>query len=158
MKLLLTVLLVSLLFVGCDINSSTSSLVEELKEGKNKWEKAGLTNYEYRYQALCFCAFTDDMIVVVRNDTVAQVLDIETREPYLVQQGDEEQPIIELFPSLFNTISVFYDRWIVEVPIAHAAKFEWDKSTGMPISMYIDRAEDIADDEITYNFSGLKID
>ncbi len=157
MKPLLTVLFVSLLFVGCDINSSTNSLIEELKDGKSKWEKAALTDYEFRYQALCFCAYTDEMIVVVRDDTVFQVLDIETREPYLVQQGDQEQSILELFPTLFNTISVFYDRWIVEIPVAHSAEFEWDKSTGMPCSMFIDRVKNIADDEITYNFSGLTV-
>lgn len=95
------------------------------------------------------------MIVVVQSDTVAQVLDIETREPYTVEQGDEEVPILELFPSLFNTISVFYDRWLVEIPVSHEAEFEWDTNTGMPISIFIDRRENVADDEITYLFSKL---
>lgn len=159
MKAIHTLFAVSLLcsLVSCDINNNTNSLVDEVKEGKAKWLSTERSDYEYTYQALCFCAFTDAMLVVVQDDTVAQVLDIETRKPYTVEQGDEEVPILELFPSLFNTISVFYDRWLVEIPVSHEAEFEWDTNTGMPISIFLDRRKDVADDEITYLFSKLTV-
>ncbi|MBO6794023.1 MAG: hypothetical protein JJ895_08935 [Balneolaceae bacterium] len=149
--------LLCLLILSCDINSSNNQVVDELKDAQQVWLNADLSNYEYTYQAVCFCAFTDQMIVVIQDDTVSQVLDVETREPYTLNQGDEEIQILESYPDLFHTISQFYDRWIVEIPVSYKAKFEWDKKSGMPIKMNIDRIENAVDDEISYNFSGLVV-
>ncbi len=147
--------LLCLLILSCDINSSTNQVVDELKDAKQVWQNANPSNYEYTYQAVCFCAFTDQMIVVVQADTIFQVLDIKTREPYTFNQGDEEVQILEYYPDLFHTISQFYNRWIVEIPVAYKAEFEWDKSSGMPVKLNLDHIENAVDDEISYNFSGL---
>jgi hypothetical protein len=151
-------LLTAILLKGCSHSNTEPSLAGEVKVAQEKWESNKLTNYEYTYQALCFCAYIDSMIIVVENDSVTDVLNYASRESFTIQQGQQERPILDVYPSLFKTISEFYEKWDSVIPTAYMAEFEWDKRNGLPITVYIDGSEGIADDEITYNFSGLKID
>jgi hypothetical protein len=145
--------------ISCDINNSKSDVLDEVKDARDTWTSTNPQNYSFNYQTLCFCAFTDEVRIVVEADSVVDVQDLTTNETIMIaiDGTDIIAPIHEFYPSSFFSINEFFVRLEVQVPVADESIVEFDKTTGMPIEIYIDRIENAVDDEITYLFSNLTV-
>lgn len=145
--------------ISCDINNSKSDALDQVRSAQKKWNAVNPQDYTYQYQSLCFCAFTDEVRIVVRADSVIDVQNITTNETIMVAVAgtDIEAPIHEFYPSSFFTINQFFDRLEVQIPVADDSEVSFDRSTGMPIEISFDYIVEAIDDEITYLFSNLVI-
>ncbi len=145
--------------ISCDINNSKSDALDEVKSAQKKWNAINPESYTYQYQTLCFCAFTDEVRIVVVADSVVDVQNISTNETIMVAVAgtDIEAPIHEFYPSSFFTINQFFERLEVQVPVADESTVEFDRTNGMPTEVYFDFIEEAIDDEITYVFTNLNI-
>lgn len=142
---------------SCDINNSTGSDFDDARDAQDKWLAYAPSDYTYNFRTVCFCVFTEEVLVVVENDSVTGVLDLNTLEPVKVQIGDEIYTLLEVSPSSFFTITEFFERILVQIPIVDDVEASYNGETGMPITVYFDRLENAVDDEITYQFSNLQV-
>ena len=145
--------------ISCNISDSRSDIMDEVRDAKKTWSSSNPQNYSYHYQTLCFCAFTDEVRIIVESDSVVDVQNIETNETVMVAVDgtDIVAPIHEFYPSSFFTITEFFDRVEVQIPVSDESSVEFDSSTGMPIEIYFDRNKETSDDEISYLFSNLSV-
>ena len=114
-------------------------------------------NYSYLYRPVCFCAFTNEVRVVVQSDSVIDVTDIKTNQTFMWEVNGGLVPIKDSLNGLFFTINTFFEMLEDEVPNSSSSELEFNADTGMPIFVYIDPIQNIADDEISYRFSNLDI-
>ncbi|MTI89045.1 MAG: hypothetical protein FH748_13895 [Balneolaceae bacterium] len=125
--------------------------MEQLKVQKELWESANIKNYTYLVDKICFCGFPGEALVVVRNHTVSDFLDPETRESIMIErEGEEPQPLAEVIPNAYPTINDLFD--ITEDAIQEQADYldiEYHESTYHPSQLIIDYWYNTVDDELT---------
>ena len=112
-----------------DPSIADGSAQRKLDQARRRWRRAGIHNYRFRPNVLCFCVRSDPVVVFVRNDRPVNapkaLRDVATvrRLHRVVQRAIEPQGA---------QLSVRYDR------------------RGIPREIVIDNIELAIDDEVTY--------
>jgi hypothetical protein len=104
----------------------------DLEGALTAWAAADVGSYSLRVKTSCFCMQQDYRIVVDDDGTV--------------QEGAPEQYLPETVDDLHAILQEAYDADAAEVRVTFDA-------IGVPVSVYIDRAENMADEEIGYEVS-----
>ena len=147
---------------SCSLFGDTG-VEDDLSENRQRWERAGASNYEFAYSVYCFCGLTRDyhqpFLVVVRADTVSAVLDLETREPVVhVVTGEQISPSYFAFlltiDGLFEVIEQAIERDY------HKREVVYDRVLGYPVSIDIEYepGSGLTDGFIFYRAEGLRIE
>ena len=106
----------------------------------------GSSNYDYFMQRSCFCieSYTRPGLVQVRSDVITAVTDAETLQP--------------LDPQFFLTVDGLFDELqnAIDYP-AFNIQSQFDDTFGYPTSIGIDFIQNVADDEMFYTASNLRI-
>ena len=126
--------------------SCSQEKIEPLSDfelNKNKWEALGVDSYSCTFQISCFCIreATLPKRVQVINGKVVKV----DGAPY----DDEEHWGIQTIDQLFDMIAQAVKDKV------HSLDVQYNLVKGYPSSVYIDRDEMIADEEMGYDVSDL---
>ncbi len=71
--------LLALAAAGCGIfDVFYTDTIERLHKNRKEWDALGLSDYDYTYQRVCFCANVSVVRIGVRDDTLHQVVDVAT--------------------------------------------------------------------------------
>jgi Family of unknown function (DUF6174) len=114
---------------------TNGNAIRKFSAARNKWLAAGISNYRFKINASCFCAYIGDVSVTVRGRKKTS------------SNPDWFGP--RSVPALFKVIHGAIDR------NAAALIVKYDKSDGHPQSISIDYSHQIADEEIGYTVKGF---
>lgn len=139
-------MIIRLFFVVVLIFFVSCSKEDQLSE-KDLWYSLNFENYEMIQQISCFCfpyEFNLPKSIKVENDEIV-----------LIDGKDPKETVgYESFYSI-NSLFYFIESKLKENPEIY--EINYNKEYGYPESIYFDMSKMIADEEIGYYISGLKI-
>ena len=134
--------------VSCSITEPTSRdrAQDELTRNRQRWVAAGIHDYAYDYQRLCFCApeSTQPVRITVRQDAVVAVVRQSDGQPVDAKYG---WPRID---ALFDDIQGRLDQHVARIDV------DYDATYGYPRSIVVDVAAMAADDEYSHTTANLR--
>ena len=134
--------------VSCSITEPTSRdrSQAELTRNRQRWTAAGLHDYVYDYQRLCFCApeSTEPVRITVRQDAVVAVVRQSDGQPVDAKYG---WPRVD---ALFDDIQGRLDQQVARIDVYYDATY------GYPRSIVVDVAAMAADDEYSHTAGNLR--
>ena len=114
-------------------SAATSTPQQRLDTARKQWKAAHVSSYRYEVTVSCFCApRTGHLFYVVRNGV-----------PRLPKNGDTS---VATVPRLFRKIQAAINHHAARIDVTYGRR-------GVPKSIYIDGAANIADDEVTYTIT-----
>ena len=130
-RLLATLFFVASILTSCGDDAATAPLElleQRLKESKEKWERMNPHNYTYEFRWRCYCVHLSQRwaVVTVRNDTVTQVMDVESEEFF----GDEDVKEYMIIDRLFDYVEANKN--------AQSITAIFSPNYGIPTDVYID--------------------
>jgi len=134
---------------GCSITATTGRIGEELELARNRqrWASAGLHDYEFDFQRLCFCTTeaTDAVHIVVRGDVVTSV--VRSRDGQPASTRVAAWPRVD---ELFDDVQQRLDQRAERVDV------RYDPTYGYPRSVVVDIMRQAADDEYSLTADNLR--
>ncbi|MEY4115019.1 MAG: hypothetical protein RLZ76_1712 [Bacteroidota bacterium] len=131
---------ISLLLLGC----TKSSGLDEVDDYFKKWNRLGITDYEFTLRVNCFC--TSETVgphkILVKKNSIVSVNGI----PYDPNTHFSVKTIEQLFTYIQKTLA--------EKPVQKTLAF--DAQYFYPTNVYFDMSEMIADEEIGYIVTDFK--
>ena len=131
---------ISLLLLGC----TKSSGLDEVDDYFKKWNRLGITDYEFTLRVNCFC--TSETVgphkILVKKNSIVSVNGI----PYDPNTHYSVKTIEQLFTYIQKTLA--------EKPVQKTLAF--DAQYFYPTNVYFDMSEMIADEEIGYIVTDFK--
>lgn len=117
-------------------SNATSPLSNELSVQRHRWDSAKVRDYQFTYRALCFCAITDSVRVLVIADTVQSAT--------VISSGQQlDRTFVPTVVGLFKII----DDALVAKRDVHAT---YDSQYGFPTQIELPGRPGFADDGATY--------
>ncbi|HEX4345141.1 MAG TPA: DUF6174 domain-containing protein [Solirubrobacteraceae bacterium] len=113
-----------------DPHIADGTLQHKLDVARRSWKAAGVSSYTYRIQVSCFCPPAKDANVFVVKGGVATRFASGYRS-------------LATVPRLFKTIQGAIDDGVANLDVSYGRR-------GVPTSIYIDRSQLIADEEMGY--------
>jgi hypothetical protein len=107
---------------------------------------AGITDYTYRFQRLCFCSSFDPVILDVQDGVVVSVEDATTGVPIIPHSDDIYLTIDGIFEAIQDA----------EHRNAHSLTVEYHPTLGYPTAVDIDYDLQMIDDEMSLRASDLQ--
>ena len=117
-----------------------TDLQAELDAATQRWDDLGWLDYAYRFNWSCFCI---EDYVAPMNIAVAR------GEVKSVRRVEDNQPVSQEWFNDFVTVEELFVRLQVAIDEGAASiNAEFDPTTGLPIQVFIDYDERIADEEL----------
>jgi hypothetical protein len=116
----------------------------EFELNKNKWEALGVDSYSFTLQISCFCTEETTRLKAVK--IVNNQITLVNETPYNSDEHWGVMTISQLFDEIENA----------ERDKVFLLRVEYDQDKGFPNSVYIDREEMMADEEMGYTITNLK--
>lgn len=115
-----------------------------LTEARRLWRSQGLSDYSFVFSRSCFCVFEarEPVTITVRSGNIAAVASVANGSP-------REASTYQTVEGLFDQIQRAIDQ------DAASIRAEYDRTRGHPTSVYIDLDQRIADEEISFETTGL---
>ena len=133
-----------ILFITCSETESHET-ISSFEANKEKWENASILDYSFVFQVSCYCTeeYTSPKTVSVRSGNIVTVNDLAYSE--------------EIHRGIFSINDLFKE--IEKASNQNVAVLEttYDSFYGFPTTLYIDRDERIADEEMRYSISDFKL-
>jgi Family of unknown function (DUF6174) len=147
-KLIPTV--IALVLAGCAVMGSALGSQSEIEQNKEKWQDANISHYRYQLFISCFCAFNEDMPLIIEVQD-GKVVSME------FQSGKEIDPSLHELFDKYATI----DRLFAELEAdlngaADKVAVEYDPTYGLPTKADIDFVEEAIDDELYLSISNFE--
>lgn len=146
----LFVLFMTLVLAACTAVGSAMGNQSEIDQNKEKWQDANISHYRYNLFLSCFCAFTEDMPLIIEVQD-GNVVSME------FQSGKEIDPsLLELF-NKYATL----DRILAEVEAglngaADNVIVKYEPTYGFPTEVTLDVEQQAADDELYLTISNFE--
>ena len=141
--------LLLLAVVSCSITATTGRSSEELELARNRqrWVSAGIHDYEFDFQRICFCLpeATESVHIVVRQDVVTSVVRTGDGQPASVRVTAWPR-VDELFGDVQQRLDQRAERLDVR----------YDPTYGYPRSVVVDIVLQAADDEYSLTADNLR--
>ncbi|NBC04402.1 MAG: hypothetical protein GVY20_11950 [Bacteroidetes bacterium] len=139
--------ILSALLTGCILNSNGDSdrRPESLSKAKQLWESHEIRNYSIDVKRICFCGGPLRYRLTVREDTVAQITDLESGEVFTTNLAPY-QTVDDQFAWLERVIEM--DPEVLEV--------EYHPTYGYPGKINYDQSSQISDEGLQLEMSNLK--
>lgn len=139
-----------LLAVGaCSITATSGRSDEELELARNRqrWASAGIHDYEFDFQRMCFCLpeATEAVHIVVRQDAVVSV--VRTRDGQPASTRVSAWPRVD---ELFADVQQRLDQRVQRLDV------RYDPTYGYPRVIVVDVALTTADDEYSLTADNLR--
>ncbi|HUP19025.1 MAG TPA: DUF6174 domain-containing protein [Gemmatimonadota bacterium] len=120
-----------------------------LAVARGRWAEAGISDYEFVVERVCFCPpeWRGPVRVEVRNGVVVRRTYVEDGRPVA---GDR----VDMFPGV-EGIFEFVEEALDENP--HRIDAQYDRVTGRPLRVWVDYDERMADEERGFTTSDLVV-
>ncbi len=112
-----------------DPSIANGSAQHKLDAARHRWHRAGIHNYRFSYDAICFCPHGAPRVLFVRNDRAVK--------PPPGLRG------VATIPRLHRIVQGAIDRGVAGLSVRYDRR-------GVPRRIGIDGRRMVADDEITY--------
>jgi hypothetical protein len=117
-----------------------------LREALERWEDAGIDDYTFDLQRVCFCAGgVDPVRIVVRDGSAVSYTVVATGEP-LTAEWRQWYPTVD---GLFDFLEDAIER------DAHRIDVDYDPGHGVPVHVFVDYDENVADEEMGYEVTAF---
>jgi len=133
-------LLISLMLLGC---TKTTEL-NEVEDYLNKWNKLGITDYEFTLRVNCFCT----------SETVGPHKIVVKKNSILTVNGKPYDPNIHFSVKTIEQLFTYIQKTLAEKPVQKTLAF--DAQYFFPTNIYFDMSEMIADEEMGYIVTDFK--
>jgi hypothetical protein len=134
---------------SCSITGPSSRSADEIELARNRqrWVSAGLHDYEFDFQRICFCVpeTTQRVHIVVRQDAIVSVVRVSDGQPASTSVTAWPR-VDELFLDVEQRLAQHIDRLDVT----------YDPTFGYPRSIVADIMLMAADDEYTLTAGNLR--
>ena len=153
-KLLLLVL--TIVLSTCATIANAGETKSELEQARDKWEAAGISHYQINVFVSCFCAFNDEMPLVVEVKD-GEVLSLESAtgkdlNPTNLQYYERYLTIDKLFSEIGNGFKSEGSNQ----GAADKVEVTYDETYGFPTTINIDFVEQAVDDELYITVSDFQ--
>jgi hypothetical protein len=149
MKKLLPVLMM-LVLAACTAVGNAMGSQSEIEQNKEKWQDANISHYRYHLFLSCFCAFNEDMPLIIEVQD-GEVVSME------FQSGNEIDPsLLELFDKYATIDRIFAELEADLNGAADKVTVEYDPTYGFPTKADIDFVEEAIDDELYLTLSNFE--
>jgi hypothetical protein len=149
-KLLVLFTLFALVLAACTAGAQASGEQTEVERNLEKWQDANISHYRFNLHISCFCAFVQDMPLVIEVMD-GKVVSMEYQSGKAIEGMNRE-----LFDK-FATIDLLFAE--LEADLAGAADkvtVTYDPTYGFPVDMTIDYIEEAIDDELYLTVSDFE--
>ncbi len=150
-------LLALLLITACNNGGVSNNEIRKLEKAKETWQQTKTPDYSFNYRQLCFCGYVEEIKVVVFSDTVYAYQNPETGEDVIVQTGDGEAKLIDVYPLYAPTIDGLFVTLERAALNAEEINGKYDGERGFPADVSIDYYKDAIDDEVTYILGNYQV-
>lgn len=121
----------------------------EYSRNQKKWQDANITHYRFNLFVGCFCAFSQDMPLVIEvKDGEVVSMGYQTGNP--LNEGDRE------YFSRFATIDRLFLGLEEALDQADRVTVTYQPTYGFPVEVNIDLIEQAADDELYFTVSAFE--
>lgn len=128
--------------------SKQSETMQTVIDKKNEWKAKDISNYSFVWQNSCFCMreYTQPIKVHVSNGIIVEANYLDNGN----KVGTEVKESIKTYDQIFA---------LLEKYVGNAAKtsINYDDKWAVPKSIFIDRDERMADEEITLSLRDFKV-
>lgn len=134
---------------GCDgrLLLPSAQTTRDLARARAAWTAQRITSYDFTLQRLCFCGETRPMRVTVRDGQVT-----------MVRPEGELLPLPAAEASWYPSIEGLFDVIATALALPAArVEAEYDAIRGFPHSVSIDYYSGVADDEVSYLVSDIRV-
>lgn len=137
---MLRLLFLPLLLLGCTKISDAN----DVDSNYDKWKKLGISDYQFTLRVNCFCPIetVGPHQVVVKNNAVVSV------------NGSSYDPNQHYHIKTINQFFDFIQKTLAQKPAQKTLEF--DPKYHVPLSIFFDLSEMIADEEIGYVITDFK--
>ena len=132
--------------VGCGVTEPTGE-VRTLNEAIERWAAVGPASYTYTVERLCFCgeeARGPVRVTVAGGAVIDRV--------YVDGGAQVRAQLADLFPDIPGLFAIIADA-IASNPFDMAVTY--DPTTGVPVDVWIDYVQNIADEELGFRSTDL---
>ena len=141
-------IIIALALTACTAVGSALGSDSEIEQNKEKWQNANISHYRYHLAITCFCAFSQDMPLIIEVQD-GEVVSME------FEGGTEIDPAIR--QDLFDRYATI-DRLFTELEAdlngaADKVTVAYDETYGFPTQATIDFVEEATDDELYLSIS-----
>lgn len=150
-RLLVLAAVLSLGFVGCAASNTATDPTDPIDptapddrpatraafdSARQRWDALGISDYQYQYRRLCFCAppATAAARVTVRGDRVVEVV--------LVESGQAVDPAG--YPTIDGVFAQIGEALANDADIV---RVDYDPALAYPVDVYLDPNTGVADEE-----------
>jgi hypothetical protein len=134
--------------IPTDIPTGVSGDIESARQ---QWEAAGISHYRFNLNMVCFCAFSENMPLVVEVQD-GSVVSME------YQNGNEIDPASLEFFQRYETIDkIFSELEKAAGGEADEVTVSFDDTYGFPEQIDIDVVKEAIDDELAMTISGFEV-
>lgn len=120
--------------------SSPTGPNAELTDARERWESRRITQYQYKFQRICFCLEETTRAVTIRVQG-----NVVTRAWYVANGSEVPAGDLHLYPTVEQLFAIIEDA--IERKAARL-DVEYDRANGYPTRIDIDYSSGTADDEI----------
>jgi len=148
-RLLFIFTLIAIVLTACAAGVASGSQTE-IGQNKEKWQDANISHYRYHLFISCFCAFNEDMPLIIEVQD-GKVVSME------FQSGNEIDPSLHELFDKYATIDLLFAE--LEADLNGAADeviAEYDANYGFPTEITIDFVKEAADDELYLSLSNFE--
>ena len=131
------------MLVACSDLGPGEGPLAQLEQNRERWQLLRPPSYQYGVERICFCGLESrgPVRVTVTGDDV-------TDRTY-VDSGDPVPPLLaDLFPTVDGLFDVLLDA--IERD-AHRIDVTYDPISGVPLDLWIDYQETLADEELGFS-------
>ena len=122
----------------------------ELDQNRKKWMSKMVSNYQFNFQWICFCALKsmEPVNITVRENRIDSAAFVEGDAPVAIEDFKRYRTIEGLFDLLQEAIN----------RNAHSILVDYHPELGYPIDGWIDYEEAIADEELGFEINSLLVE
>ena len=140
-------ILMAVVLTAC---ASVGPASSDFDRARNQWQDADISHYSYNLTLSCFCAFNENMPLVIEVQD-GEVVSME------YQNGNEIEDVnLELFQKYDTIDNIFAELEKVLGGGADKVTVSYDDTYGFPEQIDIDFVEEAIDDELYITVSGFQ--
>ena len=144
---------------GCATIANAGQPKSEVEQARDQWQAANISHYRFNLTLGCFCAFSQDMPLVIEVKD-GQVVSMKYQSGKEIEAGNLEYfqrfaTMDKLFDEIANG---FADKGNVDTAgqKADEVKVTYDETYGFPTQISIDRIKEAIDDELGLTISNFE--
>ncbi|HEX9839351.1 MAG TPA: DUF6174 domain-containing protein [Anaerolineales bacterium] len=150
-KLLVLLTLIALALAACSTGAQAGGKQTEFERNQEKWRDANISHYRFHLNISCFCAFTQDMPLVIEVMD-GKVVSMEYQNGKAIDDANRE-----LFDKFATIDRIFAE---IDADLAGAADevtVTYDPTYGFPVEVTIDYVKEATDDELYLTVSDFEV-